>query len=139
MGDDRPDEACETETEIEAGTESGVEAGTEVEAGETTHAVTLEWPDGRTETLVVGAGETVLAAAERSGLGLPFGCLTGACATCVGHVERGALDHRRAPRGLKERQVEDGYALLCVAVPRSDCRVRVGTAVGRELVANPWR
>jgi ferredoxin len=133
VGDDCPDEACETETEIEAGTE------TEVEAGETTHAVTLEWPDGRTETLAVGAGETVLAAAERDELGLPFGCLTGACATCVGHVERGALDHRRAPRGLKERQVEEGYSLLCVAVPRSDCRVRVGTAVGRELVANPWR
>ncbi|MFC5973363.1 2Fe-2S iron-sulfur cluster-binding protein [Halomarina salina] len=103
------------------------------------HAVTLAWSDGRRETISVAADETVLSAAERADLGLPFGCLTGACATCTAQLERGEVDHRRPPRALKERHREDDYVLLCVAEPRSDCRLRVGAAVHRELVSNPWK
>ncbi|WP_254534795.1 2Fe-2S iron-sulfur cluster-binding protein [Halomarina litorea] len=103
------------------------------------YAVTLEWEDGRTADLSVAGDETVLAAAEREGLGLPFGCLTGACATCTGQVVAGDLVHRREPRALKPRHLDAEYVLLCIAVPRSDCRVRVGAAIQRELVANPWK
>ena len=105
----------------------------------TSHAVTLVWSDDRHETLEVEERETVLDAAERAGLGLPFGCLTGACGTCTGQVVEGRVEHARPPRALKERHREAGYALLCVAHPRSDCLVRVGSAVAGELVANPWK
>ncbi len=103
------------------------------------HTVTLEWPDGRTADLAVGAEETVLAAAERAGLGLPFGCLTGACGTCTGQVVGGSVAHRREPRALKERHLDAGYALLCIAVPEGDCHLRVGADVQRELAPNPWK
>lgn len=111
------------------------------------HRVTLAWADGRTEALSVAADETVLAAAERvddrrsdeDALALPFGCRTGACGTCTGRVLAGTVEHRRPPRALKERHLAAGYALLCVAEPRSNCRIRVGSDVLSDLVENPWK
>jgi ferredoxin len=103
------------------------------------HEITLVWTDDRTETIAVNESETVIDAAERVDIGLPFGCLTGACATCTGKVHSGTLEHRRTPRALKPRHLEAGYVLLCIAEPRSDCRVRVGADVQAELVSNPWK
>ena len=111
-----------------------------------TYRVALERTDGPTETLSVAADETVLAAAERADdrradgtIGLPFGCLRGACGTCTGQVLAGAVEHRRPPRALKECHLAEGYALLCIAEPRSDCHVRAGNDVRAELVENPWK
>lgn len=105
------------------------------------HDVTLVWDDSddRTETIAVSEDETVIDAAERVGCGLPFGCLTGACATCTGEVLSGTVEHRRKPRALKPRHIEAGYVLLCIAEPRSDCRIRVGADIQAELVSNPWK
>ncbi|MFA9504007.1 2Fe-2S iron-sulfur cluster-binding protein [Natrinema sp. H-ect1] len=109
----------------------------------TSHDVTLEWPDGRIRTIEVREGETVLEAAERNDIGLPFGCRTGACGTCTGRLLEGAADdaltHRRRPRALKDRHLADGYVLLCLAAPRADCRIAVGSSVHTELVDNPWK
>lgn len=104
-----------------------------------THEIVLEWVDGRTETIGVRESETILEAAESAGVGLPVGCLTGACATCVGRLLGGEVRHRRPPRALKDRQLGEGYVLLCIAEPRTDCRIRVGTDVQAELVRNPWK
>lgn len=124
------------------------------------HDVTLEWPDAdrETRTIAVGEDETVLEAAERVDIALPFGCRTGACGTCAGRVlgcaepeptasatESSGVDignafsARRRSRALKERHREDGYVLLCIATPRTDCRVAVGSSVHTELVDNPWK
>ncbi|MFB6372850.1 MAG: 2Fe-2S iron-sulfur cluster-binding protein [Bradymonadaceae bacterium] len=89
--------------------------------------------------MTVPADETVLDAAEASGVALPFGCRTGACATCTGRLLAGRVDHARPPRALKQRHREAGYVLLCVARPRDDCEVEVGAGVGTDLVSNPWR
>jgi len=112
----------------------------------TTHRVTLEWPSGRTETIENPPDETVVDAAERRGVGVPFGCLTGACGTCTGRVlaadgvaPTAAIDHERPPRALKERHLADGYALLCIGRPRADCRIAVGKEVLASLVENPWK
>ncbi|APW96881.1 ferredoxin [Halobiforma lacisalsi AJ5] len=124
----------------------------------TSHDVTLEWPDGRTRTIVVREGETVLEGAERADVALPFGCRTGACGTCTGRLlgsegseptatatETGRVDvgdafsSRRRPRALKDRHREAGYVLLCIATPRTDCRFAVGSSVHTELVDNPWK
>lgn len=104
-----------------------------------TYEITLVWDNGRTETIAVNESETVIDAAECTDIGLPFGCLTGACATCTGEVLSGTLEHRRNTRALKPRHLEAGYVLLCIAEPRSDCRVRVGADVQSELVTNPWK
>ncbi|SEQ70815.1 2Fe-2S iron-sulfur cluster-binding protein [Natrinema salaciae] len=133
----------------------------------TSHDVTLEWPDGRARTIAVREDETVIEAAERTDTALPYGCLTGACGTCTGRLlsadatepmdgeadgagsdgKRGAgaiavdaaFAYRRRPRALKDRHRKDGYVLLCIASPRTDCRVAVGSSVHTELVENPWK
>jgi len=104
------------------------------------HAVTLvRVADGSEATVPVRADRTVVDGAEAADEPLPYGCLTGACGTCTGQVIEGDLHHRRPPRALKDRHLADGYALLCIAEPRSDCRLRVGSDVQGELVANPWK
>ena len=104
-----------------------------------TYSVELRFREGPTERIDVPAGKTVLEAAEEAGLGLPFGCVTGACGTCTARLIEGDLDHRRPPRALKERHREAGYVLLCVVLPRSACVLEVGAAVQADLVSNPWK
>ncbi|WP_440766384.1 2Fe-2S iron-sulfur cluster-binding protein [Natronorubrum sp. DTA7] len=124
----------------------------------TRYDVTLEWLDGRTETIGVENGQTVLEAAQQAGIRLPYDCRTGTCITCVGRVleaedgaadaaegETGrsfdvatAVDYRRSPRALSERERADGYVLLCIALPRIDCRIRVGPRVRAEVGDSPW-
>ena len=103
------------------------------------YSVALEWEQGRTERLEVAADETVVDAAEAAGIGLPYGCLYGACGTCTARVLDGAVRHRQPPRALKDRHRESGYVLLCVATPTTNCRLRVGAEVQAELVENPWK
>ncbi len=103
------------------------------------YRVTLRWRSGREATLSVRDDETVLGAAERADVALPFGCRIGACATCTGRLSVGSVEHRRPPRALKERHLDDGYVLLCIAEPRTDCRIEVGVDIPRELVSNPWK
>ncbi|WP_138006597.1 2Fe-2S iron-sulfur cluster-binding protein [Halalkalirubrum salinum] len=103
------------------------------------HAVTLEWRDGRSATVDVREDETVIEAIERAGLGVPYGCLYGACATCTARLLEGDLVHVKRPRGLKPQHSLDGYVLLCVAEPRSDCRIEVGAVIQADLVQNPWK
>jgi ferredoxin len=101
--------------------------------------VTLEWREGRREIVDVDRRQAILDAAEEADVTLPFGCRTGACATCTGLVHRGEVEHRRPPRALKERHLDAGYVLLCIAEPRTDCRIEVGSDVQADLVTNPWR
>lgn len=103
------------------------------------YRLTLEWRNGRRESVLATKDETVLDAAEEAGVNLPFGCLIGACTTCAGRVVAGRLEHDRPASGLKPRHVEGGYALLCIAEPRADCRIEVGPDVQSDLVSNPWK
>jgi ferredoxin len=100
--------------------------------------VTLVWPDGREEA-VEADDEPILDAAEDAGLGLPFGCRTGACGTCTARLLSGEVDYRRPPRALKARHREAGYVLACIAVPTTDCRLAVGARHQAEMVSTPWK
>ena len=103
------------------------------------HAVELVWPDGRSEQLQVKGDETVVDAAERAGVSLPYGCLYGACGTCTAELLDGELRHRDTPRALKSRALDSGYVLPCIATPESDCRLRVGHGIQAEVVGTPWK
>ena len=106
----------------------------------TAREVRLEWRDGdRTETLSVAEDQTILGAAGAAGVGLPFGCKTGACGTCTARLLEGDVDHRRPPRALKEWHLDEGYVLACIATPATDARLEVGAAVQADLVPNPWK
>ncbi|MFC6719531.1 2Fe-2S iron-sulfur cluster-binding protein [Natrialbaceae archaeon GCM10025810] len=49
-----------------------------------------------------------------------------------------AFDYRRSPMALTEEERADGYALLCIALPRADCRVSVGPMIRAEIGDSPW-
>lgn len=121
----------------------------------TRHDVTLEWPDGRSDTVTVDPQETVLEAALRERIRLPYDCRKGTCTACVGRLlsiegdesdadgadgtdAAAAFDYRRPPEALTERERADGYVLLCIAVARADCRVEVGPMVRAEIGDSPW-
>lgn len=76
---------------------------------------------GSGKSFDVQAGETVLAAARRAGLALPYSCLSGSCASCRGRVLAGRVAYPyNPPEALSEAELAEGQALLCQAVPDGD-------------------
>ena len=69
----------------------------------------------------VAAGESILAAALRQGLNLPYGCRDGVCGSCRGRILSGEVAHGNASTAvLGEADRLAGFALLCCATARSD-------------------
>lgn len=65
--------------------------------------------------------ETVLQAAMRAGLMIPYGCRNGACGSCKGKVVEGSVDYGRyQPSALTDDERREGCALFCCARPLSD-------------------
>ena len=77
---------------------------------------------GNTHTLTAPADQTVLDAAQNAGLDLPTSCGAGVCTTCAAQLLEGAVDQTDG-MGISPELQEQGYALLCVAYPRSDLRI----------------
>jgi ferredoxin len=48
------------------------------------------------------------------GVDLPYGCRYGGCITCAAKLISGEVD-QRAQVALNNRQIMDGYVVLCVA------------------------
>ena len=65
--------------------------------------------------------ETVLAAALRQGVMLPYSCRNGACGTCKGKLVSGEVDYGTyEPKAMSETERQQGHALFCQAKPLSD-------------------
>jgi CDP-4-dehydro-6-deoxyglucose reductase len=78
-------------------------------------------------------GETVLAAAMREGITLPYGCRNGACGSCKGKLLEGQVDYGQyAAHILPDYEKKLGFALFCQAKPLSDLVVeaRIISATG---------
>ena len=72
------------------------------------------------------ADETVLAAAMRADLMLPYGCRNGACGTCKGKILAGEVDygaHQKSTLTDDDKRV--GLALFCCAKPLTDVTIEV--------------
>jgi ferredoxin len=78
--------------------------------------------EGETVSLSVADDEYILDAAEDAGLDLPYSCRQGQCTSCVGKMLDGEVDQSEGT-ALDPMQEEDGYALLCISYPESDCRI----------------
>jgi CDP-4-dehydro-6-deoxyglucose reductase len=71
-------------------------------------------------------GETVLAAAMRADLMIPYGCRNGACGTCKGRILDGAVDYgAHQPGTLTDTEKAQGLALFCVAKPKGPLTIEV--------------
>jgi len=76
-------------------------------------------PSGR--QFAAEADETLLDAALRQGLTLPYGCKDGACGACKGKVLEGTVDHGKAQaHALKDEEKAAGMTLYCCASAQSD-------------------
>ncbi len=82
----------------------------------------LVHPDNR--FIVVREGETVLDAALREGVAMPFDCRNGGCGECKGRVLHGDVDHGAFQESvLNAGERSQGDALMCCATPRSDLEI----------------
>ena len=97
------------------------------------HEVRLE-PSGHTFT--VEAGETILAAALRQGIGLPYGCRNGACGACKGVLRSGELAYDEyQERALHASEKAAGKALTCCTHPLTDVVFEVRELSGARDLA----
>lgn len=92
------------------------------------HKVTIA-DSGR--TFDVRPGESVLNAALRQGVMLPYSCKNGTCGSCKGRVVSGSVHYpSHPPMALEDDEIAAGHALLCQAEPLEDLTVEA-----REIAA----
>lgn len=78
----------------------------------------------------VEPGETVLAAALRQGLMLPYGCRAGLCGTCMATLHAGRVSYGdEIPLALEPDDIAANKILVCQAMPETDLVLET-----RELV-----
>ena len=76
-------------------------------------------PSGR--SFEADAGETMLAAGIRQGVGLPYGCKDGACGSCKCKKLSGTVVHGpHQEKALSAQEEADGYVLTCCGTATSD-------------------
>ena len=101
----------------------------------TTRSVTLANRDGA--TYVVDAKKPLLDALRDQGVDLPYGCKYGGCITCAAKLTAGEV-HQGAQVALNNRQINEGYVILCVARPLSDITLEIGVESHDRLYRNPF-
>lgn len=72
-------------------------------------------------SFVANADETLLAAAIRQGIGLPYGCKDGACGSCKCKKISGTVVHGpHQSKALSVEEAEQGYILTCCGTAQTD-------------------
>ena len=87
-------------------------------SAETAFQITVQ-PSGR--AFEAQAGETILSAAIRGGVGMPYGCKDGACGSCKCKKLSGSVVHgEHQQKALSTEEEEAGFVLTCCAQPLTD-------------------
>jgi ferredoxin len=89
------------------------------------------------DTYTVDADRPLLETLEELGVDLPYGCRYGGCITCAAKLISGHVD-QSTQVALNNRQINNGYVVLCVARPLSDCALEVGVDSHHTLYRNPF-
>jgi len=110
------DGAPATRTTVAAGGAARAEvatAGTVPSAAGAAAEIVL---NGRRTPVAVAAGETIVEAAQRAGLDVPYSCKGGMCCTCRAKVVEGAVD-MAVNYSLEPWELAAGFVLTCQSRP----------------------
>ena len=100
-----------------------------------TYTVTVE-PTGA--EIEVEEGQTILQAALRQGVWLPFACGHGTCATCKVQVLEGDVEVGDAsPFALMDMERDEGKVLACCATVESDAVIEADIDVDEDFLGYP--
>jgi CDP-4-dehydro-6-deoxyglucose reductase len=80
--------------------------------------VTVSLSNGTSFT--ANAEESILNAASKAGINLPYSCKTGRCSTCKCKVISGETKAAYDELGLSAQEKEEGWVLSCVRMPFTD-------------------
>jgi ferredoxin len=75
---------------------------------------------GIDQTIEVPDETYILETAEEQGMELPYSCRQGVCSTCTVKTIKGEVDQSEGSY-LSEEQIAQGYVLICIAHPLSNC------------------
>lgn len=79
----------------------------------------------------VAPGESILDAALRKGVALPYGCRSGSCGTCACRLVTGRIDYPEGPPlGLSDEEIEQGLVLACRAYPQEEIVIEAQELAG---------
>ena len=74
---------------------------------------------------------------REQGVDLPYGCEYGGCITCAAKLINGEVD-QSSQKALNNRQINNGYVVLCVARPKTNCKIEIGVESHDKLYRNPF-
>lgn len=100
-----------------------------------TRVITVANPNG--VSYQVDAHRPLLETLREQGVDLPYGCRYGGCITCAAKLIKGQIDQRRQV-ALNNRQINNGYVLLCVARAKTNCTLEIGVESHNKLYRNPF-
>ena len=88
-------------------------------------------------TYSVNGRKALLDSLRAQGVDLPYGCRYGGCISCAAKLIAGEVD-QSAQKALNNRQIDQGYVILCVARPITDCTLEIGVESHDKLYRNPF-
>ena len=87
------------------------------------HKISLT-PSG--EIFEAQASETILEAAIKAGITIPYGCQNGSCGSCKAKIISGKVFlEGYQSSALHDSEVSEGWTLCCKEIGRASCRERV--------------
>jgi len=88
-------------------------------------------------TFEVKGNKPLLTELRLLGLDLPYGCRYGGCITCAAKLIKGKVN-QKSQVALNNRQIKNGYVIMCVARAETDCTFDVGVESHDKLYRNPF-